>query len=283
MYDRLIVPLDGSKLAEAALPYAEELAGKMNSEIVLLSVLESGEADEYKKHQIYANKIIGVTKLHSKKYLDKSAKKMVKVAAATRVGNPAEGIMEYINKGMGSNNSAKLIIMATHGRSGISRWAVGSVADKLVRATPRQPLMLIRAKGNRPDIREKRILKNALVPLDGSSESEVALHCIKGIASKLEMELTLLQVISHTHNGYANAEVYLQSVCNKLAEQGIPATYKVRVGVAAEEIIDLADELAIDLVAMSTRSGNSFSFWSLGSVAQKVLLAGNTPLMLVKQ
>ena len=282
MYDKLIVPLDGSKLAEVALPYAEELAGKMDSEIVLLSVLESGEVDEYKKHQIYANKIIGVTKLHSKKYLDKSGKKMVKVAAATRVGNPAEGIMEYINKGMGSN-SPKLIVMATHGRSGISRWAMGSVADKLVRATPRQPLMLIRAKGNRPDIREKRILKNALVPLDGSSESEVALHCIKGIASKLEMELTLLQVISHTHNGYANAEVYLQSVCNKLAEQGIPATYKVRVGVAAEEIIDLADELAIDLVAMSTRSGNSFSFWSLGSVAQKVLLAGNTPLMLVKE
>ena len=79
MYDRLIVPLDGSKLAETALPYAEELAGKMNSEIVLLSVLESGEADEYKKHQIYPNKMIGVTKLHSKKYLDKSAKKMVKV------------------------------------------------------------------------------------------------------------------------------------------------------------------------------------------------------------
>jgi len=187
MYKKVVVPLDGSQLAEVALPYAEELAAKMDSEIILLSVLESAEADEYQKHQNYIKKIIGVTKQHAEKYIHTSESEAIKVGAATRIGNPAEEILEYITKG-----TFKLIIMATHGRSGISRWAIGSVADKIVRASPRQPLMLIRAKGIRSDVREKRILKKALVPLDGSTRSEVVIPYIREIASKLKMELTLL-------------------------------------------------------------------------------------------
>ncbi|MFC1941875.1 universal stress protein [Chloroflexota bacterium] len=74
-----------------------------------------------------------------------------------------------------------LIVMATHGRSGISRWAVGSIADKVVRASTRQPLMLIRAKGSHADIRAKRILKKALVTLDGSTRSEAVFPCIREI------------------------------------------------------------------------------------------------------
>ncbi|MFC1981045.1 universal stress protein, partial [Chloroflexota bacterium] len=73
-------------------------------------------------------------------YLDKSRGRAIEVGAATRVDYPAEGIVSYANKG-----GAKLIIMATHGRSGIGRWKLGSVADKVVRITTRQPVMLIRA------------------------------------------------------------------------------------------------------------------------------------------
>ena len=281
MYEKIVVPLDGSKLAEVALPYAEELAAKMGSEIILLSVLESTEAREYQKHQIYTDRIVKVTKLHAKKYLEKSGEEVIKVGTATRVGNPAEGIVEYASKGQGSIN-CKLIIMATHGRSGIGRWAVGSVADKLVRATIKQPLMLIRAKGTRPDVRQKRILKKALVPLDGSTRSEGVIPYIREIASRLEMELNFLQVVPKTNRTYAEAEVYLQSVCSKLEDEGVSAKYRVGVGAAADEIIDFADELAIDLVAMSTRGRNSANLWPLGGVAQKVLLAGNTPLMLIR-
>ncbi|MFC2066930.1 universal stress protein [Chloroflexota bacterium] len=281
MYEKIVVPLDGSKLAEVALPYAEELAAKIGSEIVLLSVLESTEESEYQKHQIYTDKVVKVTKLHAKKYLEESGEKIIDVGTATRIGNPAEGIVEYVIKGQDSLN-CKLIVMATHGRSGIGRWAVGSVADKLVRATIKQPMMLIRAKGIRPDIRQKRILKKALVPLDGSTRSEGVIPYICEIASRLEMELTFLQIVSDANHTYSDAEAYLQSVCNKLEDEGIPAKYRVGVGAAADKIIDFADELAIDLVAMSTRGRNSANLWPLGGVAQKVLLAGNTPLMLVK-
>lgn len=281
MYEKIVVPLDGSKLAEVALPYAEELAAKMSSEIILLSVLESAEANEYQKHQIYTNRIVEVTKRHAKKYLEKSGRKAIKIGTATRVGNPAEGIVGYLSKGQ-EGSGFNMIVMATHGRSGIGRWAVGSVADKLVRVTIRQPMMIIRAKGTRPDIREKRILKSALVPLDGSTRSEGAIPYIKEIASRLEMEITFLQVVPQTNHNYADAEFYLQSVCSKLEDEGITTKYIVGVGAAADKIIDLADELAIDVVAMSTHGRTAISFWPLGSVAQKVLLGGNTPLLLIR-
>ncbi|MFC1941619.1 universal stress protein [Chloroflexota bacterium] len=276
-YNKIIVPLDGSPLAETALPFAEELAGKAGSEIVLLTVLQSEETHEYKKHQAYATKIINLTRRHIEKYVEKSGSQAVSVGTATRVGNPAEGILDYVSKG-----GLNLIVMATHGRSGISRWAVGSIADKVVRASTRQPLMLIRAKGGHPDIRAKRILKRALVPLDGSTRSEAVFPWIREIAQSLRMEVTLLQVVPGTNHTLANAETYLQSCCSQLNDQGILAGYEVRVGAAAEQIIDVADELATDIVAMSTRGQDSINLWPIGSTTQKVLLGGNTPLLLVK-
>jgi len=290
IFDKIVVPLDGSKLAEAALPYAEELAAKMGSEIILLSVLPSGEAQEYQKHQTYAARVTEVTKRHAEKYLEnhadeghaekypgKSAGREVVVGAVTRKGDPAAGILDYVG-----NGSLKLTVMATHGRSGIGRWAVGSVADKVVRATTRQPLMLIRTKGSHPDIRAKRILRKVLVTLDGSPRSEAVMHYVAEIARSLHMEVTLLRVIPKPNQAYAEAEAYLQKWCGWLTDKGVPAKYEVRVGTAADVIIEMADELAIDVVTMSTRGQNALNMWPLGSVAQKVLLGGDTPLLLVR-
>ena len=277
MFEKVVVPLDGSSLAEVALPYAEELAGKMGAEVVLLSVLASEEAQEYQKHQAYAGRIAEVTKRHAEKYLDRSLGREIKVSTVTRAGEPAAGILDYIG-----NGSLKMIVMATHGRSGLSRWAVGSVADKVVRSTNRQLLMLIRAKGAYPDVRAKRILKKALVPLDGSPRSEAVIPHVVEMARSLRMELTLLQAVPKTNHVRAEVEDYLQGWCVRLADKGISAEYQVRVGLAADAIIDLADELAMDVVAMSTHGQNAISLWPLGSVAQKVLLGGDTPLLLVR-
>ena len=278
MYNKIVVPLDGSKLAEVALPYAEEMAAKMGSDIILLTVLESDEPQEHEKQQMYTEKVAEVTRYHAAKYLGNGGSKAVKIAAATRTGNPAEAIIDYADKG-----DYTLIIMASHGRSGISRWAVGSVADKVVRAKARQPVMLIRAKESRSDVREKRVLKKVLVPLDGSPGGQTVIPFISKIASRLDMELTLLQVVSQNGDTTRNAETYLQDECRKLAEEGITSGYRVSKGTVADRIIDLADELAFDLVAMSTRGRTGVSAWPMGSTAQKVFLGGNTPLLLIKQ
>jgi nucleotide-binding universal stress UspA family protein len=277
MYDKIVVPLDGSELAEVALPYAVELAGKMGSEIVLLSVLESAVAHEHDKRKIYLDKIVEDTKQHAEKHLVESGGRAIKIGAATRVGYPAEGIISYASKG-----DFDLIIIATHGRSGLGRWALGSVADKVVRTTTRQPVMLIRAGGAVPDVGKKDLLKKVLVPLDGSMISEAVISYVRELAHKLKSELTLLQVVAQNNHISADAESYLKRVCGLLGEKGITARYEVRVGAAADVIINLADELKIDMVAMSTHGRSGVARWVLGSVAQKVLLGGNTPLLLVR-
>ncbi len=277
MYKKIVVPLDGSPLAEVALPYAEEVAGKIGSDIVLLTVLASEEPDDYLAHQNYAGKIVDITKRQVDKYSENTGNKSIKVGTATRTGNPAEGILDYVEKG-----NMCLIVMATHGRSGVGRWAVGSVADKVVRSTTRQPLLLIRAKGAHPDVRAKRILKKGLIPLDGSTTSEAVIPYFSEAARSLQMELTLLRVITKNNGSFAAADAYLGDWCRQLEEKGITVKYEVRSGSPAEQIIDLADELASDLVIMSTRGQSGINLWSLGSVTQKVLLGGNTPLLLIR-
>jgi nucleotide-binding universal stress UspA family protein len=278
MYDKVIVPLDGSRLAEVALPYAEEIAGKVGCAIILLTVLESEEAQENREHHAYTTKIVEATRRHVEKYVHNPERNAINVGSATRVGNAAEGIIDYINSG-----TLDLIVMATHGRSGVSRWAMGSVADKVVRATTRQPLLLIRAnKGGFPDVRAKRILKKALVPLDGSRLSESVVPYVTALAQKLNMEITLLQITTKNNHTDTNAEDYLQGWCRRFEENGVSASYEIRAGAPADQIIDIADELVMDMVTMSTHGQNAINLWPLGSVAQKVLLAGSTPLLLIR-
>jgi nucleotide-binding universal stress UspA family protein len=274
-YRKVVVPLDGSPLAEVALPYAEELAGKIGSEMVLLSVLPSEEPEEYQNLNAYMEKTVGLTMHQVRKYTE--GKGDCTICTATRVGNPAEGILDYVDKG-----HFCLIVMATHGRSGLGRWAIGSVADKVVRSTIKQPLLLIRAKGAHPDVRAKRIFKKALLPLDGSMESEAVIPVVTTIAASLHMGVTLLRVLPKATHGLADAETYLHDCCRKLEENGVSSRYKIRIGAPADHIIDLADESACDIVAMSTHSHAVGNLWPLGSIAQKVLLGGNTPLLLVR-
>ena len=277
MYTKVVVPLDCSPLAEVALPYAEEIAGKMGSDIVLLTVLPSEEPKDIQNHIAYSKKVVSATRQQVKKYAEDQPEVKINISTATRTGNPAEGILNYADKGYPC-----LIVMATHGRSGISRWAIGSVADKVVKSTSKQPLLLVRARGAHPDIRAKRILKKALVPLDGSALSESVLPYIGDIARNLEMDVTLLRVINKTESNFMEVENYLRDWCRHLAEQGINSGYEVRIGNVAEQIIDYADETTTDLIAMTTRGQSSLNMFSLGSVAQKILLDGNSPLFLVR-
>jgi nucleotide-binding universal stress UspA family protein len=105
---------------------------------------------------------------------------------------------------------------------------------------------------------------------------------ITTMAASLEMELTLLRVVPRMNHSLAGIESYLQDWCQRLTEKGISSRYEVTVGAPADQIIDLADKSACDLVAMSTHGHAIGNLWPLGSTAQKVLLGGNTPLLLVR-
>jgi len=152
MFRSILVPLDGSKLAECALPYAEEIAKCCNTaQIVLVSVTERVEG--YRPFddpgqplgQRLVPEAVGKKEKQAQRYLDGKAKVLkaegVKVQAEVLLGNPAEEITLFAK-----HRGIDLIVMSSHGRSGPSRWAYGSVADKVFRASS-VPVLMVRAPG----------------------------------------------------------------------------------------------------------------------------------------
>ena len=296
MYEKILVPLDCSDLAEIALPYAEELAGSMGSEITLIHVSESADGEYDPMHRAYIEKMVEITKHSIKKYFEKLSVKTIKVGSVFFAGHIAEQIVDYAEE-----QKIDLIVMATHGRSGIRRWILGSVAAKVVSASE-QPMLLIRANDTSPKRRKKHIFKKALVPLDGSKESESIISYIGELASKLKAEVMLFHVIAPvqffsgipgeaSNQTYGPDEIdkivakkkgYLDTLGAGLKDKGIKTSSRVVVGEPAKDIISKADEIHADVVAMSTHGHSGIDRWTLGSTADTVLHGGNTPIMLVR-
>ena len=154
MYKQLLIPLDGSKNAENVLPYARLLAAKLNLPTELLSVVET-PVSAAAERALYFDVIIERAVEVSGEYLNRIAKSFgaTRVTIAVEKGNPEEIILA---KAEADENI--VIAMATHGRSGISRWLLGSVAEKVVRGT-KNPLFLVRAQA------------------DATTEGQTALSC----------------------------------------------------------------------------------------------------------
>jgi len=162
MFQKIMVPLDGSKLAECALTYAETLARNCSAtEVVLVSITERlvgrTRAPEAREAFLQSGKA-GLTQAGAEttvtfgkmteqawRYLGRVEKKMkakgIPVRSEVLMGNPAESITKFAEK-----ENIELIVMSSHGRSGPSRWALGSVTDKVFRASC-VPILMVRAPG----------------------------------------------------------------------------------------------------------------------------------------
>ncbi len=152
MYQKIMVPLDGSDLAECVLPHVETIArGCSAVEIVLLRVCDApsiladypeGKGKSWERH---VERMTTNAEQQCNIYLGDVEKQLrdqgFNVRIESRLGKPAEEIVDFANK-----NEVDLIIMASHGRSGVSRWAYGSVADKVLRSTC-VPVLLVKVPG----------------------------------------------------------------------------------------------------------------------------------------
>jgi nucleotide-binding universal stress UspA family protein len=211
------------------------------------------------------------------------------------VGNPADEIIDYAE-----SKHIGLIIMATHGRSGIRRWAVGSVATKVLRGS-RVPVALIRVDGTRPVIPKKGLLTKALLPLDGSEVGEAALPYVEELAVGLRTEVTLLQVVELKYVATGaqpwdyvpyrpewleameqSARAYLAGIEQRLKAKGIVANSRIESGASADRIMDVAEHIGADFIAMSTHGRSGVARWAFGSVADRLVHSGKIPLILVR-
>jgi nucleotide-binding universal stress UspA family protein len=157
MYKKILVPLDGSKLAECAIPYAEALAKGCDTEkVILVSVTERVQGYRaFEEHgqpmgQRLVPEAFGKKEKQAQRYLDRIAKKIaakgINVSTEVLLWKPEEAIVGYAKQ-----YGCDLIVMASHGRSGPSRWAHGSVADKVLRGSP-VPILMVKAPGCVPSV-----------------------------------------------------------------------------------------------------------------------------------
>jgi nucleotide-binding universal stress UspA family protein len=151
MYERMLVPLDGSEGAEAILPFAEQVAGPLDAEVVLFRVLEPPSPIELVASAgVVTPDTFTLREIDAKRYLSEIERRLTKkgLRVRTRVilGSPTEEILAAVR-----SVSADLIAMATHGRSGVGRVLLGSVAESVLRASP-VPVLLIRTlpRSNEP-------------------------------------------------------------------------------------------------------------------------------------
>jgi len=179
MYQKILVTLDGSELAERAIHYATTIARRVNGEIIVFSVFE---------REIYEENLMRV-------YLEKKAEELqalgLKATVAIGYGEAADGIVNFSEK-----NDIDLIVMCTHGRSGITRWITGSISSKVIQESY-TPLLLIKTGAMQTEFLAEELCE-ILVPLDGSKYSEAALPYATNIANKLNCEIVLLRVNNAT-------------------------------------------------------------------------------------
>jgi len=156
VYNKVIVPLDGSELAECVLPHVEAIAkGCGVHDVIFVSVVEpvhlyrdvesSSLSDEQRLLEVLRESMVT-----ARSYLDQVASRTrydgVKVQSEVLTGKVADTIADYATK-----NEADLIVIATHGRSGVSHWVYGSVADRILRSSC-VPVLMVRAPGCIPGI-----------------------------------------------------------------------------------------------------------------------------------
>ena len=300
MYTRMLIPLDGSKLAENVLPYARAMARALDGPIELLSVVDSMDSarTSHAGHVRSVDAIVETAVQESRRYLEGIARSFTgrPVTCVVEQGQPEEVIIERA-----AGDKETLISMATRGRSGIHRWLMGSVAEKVLRGAS-TPLLLVRGDAEGKNTGEAT-LKSIVVPLDGSKLAETVLPNAVELAKKLSLAIVLTRAyqipLSATYAGAESpyipnndalmnlvrdeAGTYLETKVNELHQNGVEKVSSIlMVGSGADEIIDLARGTPDNLIAMCTHGRSGVKRWALGSVTEKVVRHSGDPVLVVR-
>jgi len=307
MIGPVIIPLDGSKLAEQAIALAYSMALRMNNDVLLLQVVEK----EAKSLPAQSDQAIRIDELpdyplsQAKAYLQGIAERLQmeggpSVSYDVVFGRPGEGIARVANE-----REASYVVMSTHGYTGFTRWMMGSVADRVLHLTER-PLVLIRPPQNVTyDALEKQMtqlpeIKRMVVPLEGLPLAEQILPYVKQLAQAYgEEDIFLFHAMPAFPAGLVpmqtaklkrewlalsqeEAQTYLGNLVNELRRQGHTVQFAIRVGMPAQEILEYTKEVDADLIMMTTHARDGINRFLLGSVTSHIVKGGQVPVMVIR-
>ena len=288
--NKIVVALDGSRLGESVLPWAICLARELQASLLLVRVAASRGGTEYWAAGIH-HRHTPPGWQDAETYLERMKRGLepegLDVHTRAREGWVAESILEIADE-----ERASLIVLATHGRRGIARFFLGSVAEGLVHDA-RIPLFIVPADAAR---RHAPRLRRLLVPLDGSALSERALEYAADLAGRRpivvlravspdDVEADIPNTLLVEHEEYRRAEQsardYVAGIAKRLEAQGHPAEVTTARGRPAQEIAIAAHAADVDLIVMTTHGRTGAERLRLGSVADEVVRHGEMPVLLV--
>lgn len=284
MNERILVPLDGSPRAEQILVQVARLLRREDAEVLLLGVIQNGE--------------IGAASA----YLDATSSALgrqgARVRSLLREGNPAAEIIQAA-----LDEKATLIALSTHGRSGVPRWIIGSVAEKVVRGAP-VPVLLMRSfeKGPQgvplPSGPKEIPFRRLLVPIDGSDLSFQALPLAADVARLFGSEIDVLCVeepplpalgvelppVSRHRSPGEETVAAASKAAASLRKYGVESTPHALacIGDPAALILSTAEANRSDLIVLATHGRGGLARFLLGSVTERVLRHSTLPLLVAR-
>ncbi|MDA0262940.1 MAG: universal stress protein [Chloroflexi bacterium] len=301
MYEKILVPLDGSKTAETILPNVVRLALESRAKVVLLTVdvphAASGRAGFGWSEFGNAMATLEKPGAQMKAYLDSAASMLegmeVYATTATAAGNAAEEILAYA-----TTHGCDLIAMSTRGRSALRRGLMGSVTDAVMRAST---VPVLAVGPNRVDGKDlDGSIRTIAVPLDGSETAEAVLPHVETLAGLLSLEVVLLRVVRlmpwayGAHDGIpldttdiehalkSEAKAYLAKIEARFTAKGIACRSEVLHGVPWDKIVAYVGKFDDMMVALSTHGRSGLPRLVLGSVADMLIRSLETPTLVVR-
>jgi len=301
----VLLPHDGSPLADSTLPYAVELVRITGASLELLRVLEELKPiyDSGLRTLVWIDPAHPRAELVASEVLGPVVEKLMDqgLAAKTivRVGDPRSEILAEAE-----TLAHPLILLASHGRSGLSRFVFGSVATRVLH-TSQNPVMIVRARESeeQPEVVS---LKHIMVLLDGSDLSEKALPYAAELARDSGGQLHLVRVaetyrdelpdkpphiftapsyeamLEHFDELEQQAREYLTGVATRLEGESLSVTSEVLSGDPVREIGKCSEREQPDLIVMTTHGRSGIARWFYGSVADRILTSTSTPVLLVR-
>ena len=295
MFERILVPLDRSPLAECVLPHAVVVAHSLDSQLILLHVLSP--SDRHFGLRAVDPLEWQLRRAEAESYLEGVRARLQEagVTAQTKVldGDAAEQILAFARE-----NQVGLAILSSHGQSGLSGWNVSSVMQKVIMRAS-MSLMIVRAyQPVQPDMAGLRY-RRVVVPLDGSSRAESVLPLAATLARASEAQVLLAHVVQRpqmprrtppsqedsdladriVERNRSEAEQYLEEVRSRLP----PAAVETRLMISnhvATELHKLADQENVDLVLLSAHGYSGEMRWPYGGLVAGFVAYGSSPLLI---
>jgi nucleotide-binding universal stress UspA family protein len=308
MFRKIVVPLDGSSFGEQALPHACAIADRSQAVLRLVHVhtpsatpiyIEGEPVIDAEGNPLYHQ--------HEQLYLEQVKTRLLAqlpalVIEAEAYDRPLESILhesggEFLARVIAAREDVDLIVMTTHGRGGLSRLWLGSVADVLIRMS-RVPILLVRPQEGELDFSQLPTYRHLLIPLDGSPLAEQILAPAQTLGDLMDAEYTLLRVVEPLPVTYGlsgqqllrtkwqstqTAQEYLNQVAHRLADphQQIRCRVLTHDHVAVA-ILEDTGRYNVDLIAMATHGHSGLRRLVNGSVADKVVRGTTLPLLLYR-